>query len=337
MTLTDQIPEATPTPPPKVEAPAVLDAQTVLQGQQRQVDRNLAEVETRVNVARAERQHGVDTASDADGPSTTGTQETGGTGDEGRPEGFLASLSQFFRDVSGSIGDAFKNIGEWLRDALRLKKKEESGADPDEGRDTDTDTDTKRTQPSLSASVETDARPAAIMNRLTAKSWEEVKAISDLPMRVFQAALYAYSTNMDCFTSDGNHCSAWCDSVYEKCGLDVYNDKARIYVSNDAEYGKQWGARGTLNGLKLQAGDSIIRYNGNASTGNHQEIILQSTGPDAQGNYDVLTVGQTSVRGDSGVRKIRRLTVKGSDIRVVVRPGATQPWNNGADDSRLVA
>jgi cell wall-associated NlpC family hydrolase len=326
MTLTDQIPEATPTPPPKVEAPAVLDAQTVLQGQQRQVDRNLAEVETRVNVATAERQQGVDTASDSDtdAASTTSTQETGGAGDEGRPEGFLASLSHFFRDVSGSIGDAFKNVGAWLRDALGLKKKEESGVDPDEDRDTDSDSD-------RDTDLNTTAKPDEIMKELMVKSWEEVKAISDLPTRVFQAALYAYSTNMDCFTSDGNHCSAWCDSVYEKCGLDVYNDKARIYVSNDAEYGKQWGARGTLNGLKLQAGDSIIRYNGNASTGNHQEIILQSTGPDAQGNYDVLTVGQTSVRGDSGVRKIRRLTVKGSDIRVVVRPGATQPWNNGGN------
>lgn len=174
--------------------------------------------------------------------------------------------------------------------------------------------------------------PEATSYEPSVKSWEEVLAISDLGQRVYQAALLAYKTNMDCFTKDGNHCSAWCDSVFNKAGLGtVYNDAARIYSNY-----LSWPKKGTMEGLKLQPGDSIIRHNANRSTGYHQEIVLSSQGPDAEGNYQLVTVGQLSVKGKSGNRKIRTLTVPAEKIKAVIRPGATKPWT-GPEGGAAVA
>jgi hypothetical protein len=250
------------------------------EGQERQIDQQIATVEQRVSDAKAE---GID----VNVPTSTDVDKKDKVPEPGLWASFTAGLS--------SLGDWFKEKGKKIEDWVKkvfgfapTEEKKQEQAKPD------------------------------VPGQVQVKSWDEVKAIPDLGQRVYQAALFAYSTGLDCFTKDGNHCSGWCDSVFEKAGLDLYKESARIYVG---DY-KGWKPRGSLTGLELKPGDSVIRHNGFTSTGDHQDIILSSQGPDPDGNYQVKTVGQLSVRGTSGDREIRSSTIKAKDIKVVVRPTA---------------
>lgn len=253
------------------------------EGQERQIDQQLATVEQKVNGAKAE-------GMDVNVPAVTdGSAVKNKPAEPGLWASFTAGL--------GSLGDWIKEKGKKLEDWV----KRAFGFEPSE----------EKSEPSPESQVD-------VPGQLQVKSWDEVKAIPDLGQRVYQAALLAYSTGLDCFTKDGNHCSGWCDSVFEKAGLDLYKESARIYVG---DY-KGWKPRGSLTGLELKPGDSVIRHNGYTSTGDHQDIILSSQGADSEGNYQVKTVGQLSVHGTSGDRGIRSLTIKSSEIKVVVRPTA---------------
>lgn len=235
--------------------------------------------------------------------------------------GMLSGLSEFFTKISTKLGDMGKKFGEWLGELMGIKPKDKDTED-------ETAAATADDEPEISTEMpdEDMLTPEDATGLLTVNSWDEVSTIVDLPTRVLQAALYANASGMDCFTKDKkgklqNHCSGWCDSVFKKAGLDLYDESSRIYCDYE-----NWPKKGSLQGLELQAGDSIIRYNGNASTGNHQEIIISSEGPDADGNYQILTVGQTSAKGTTGTRKVRSMEIKSKDIKAVIRPGATEPF-----------
>lgn len=263
------------------------------------------------------------TASSTDTP--TGEGEAAAEEDTEAKAGFLAGslswLSKQFESISKFFTDTGNTFGKWLKKMIGIE--EEGSKEEDSGDEEPAEPESDEPEVSTEVDGEDLLTPEDASGLLEVKSWDEVMAITDLPTRVLQAALYANATNMDCFTKDGNHCSGWCDSVFEKAGLELYDDKSRIYC--DGYEG--WGKKGTLDGLELQPGDSIIRHNGNASTGNHQEIILSSDGPDEDGKYQVLTVGQTSVKGKSGVRKVRSMVIDSKDIKVVIRPGATHPFD----------
>ncbi len=250
-----------------------------------------------------------DVSPEAEVPTSDGTVAEV-SGKEEQEAGFWGSVKAGFGAVTTWLTANFKKFGEWtsekstafgvwFRKTFDLKEPEEK---KNEG---------QQPTPLLVSASE-------YLQKLAVRSWEDLQGISDKSQRVVQAALFAYATGMDCFTKDGNHCSGWCDSVFEKAGLDLYDQSSRIYVG---DY-ENWKPRGTLTGLELKPGDSIIRYNGNGETGFHQEIVLSSNGPDANGNYEAVTVGQTSVSGNSGERKIRPLSIKGRDIKVVTRPSA---------------
>lgn len=323
----------------------VVTPESVKAGQGRAIDSQLANVEQRVNASQAERQMeesaDLDSDSDMDTDSSSENSDTAITSPstpekDKKPKswwvGLFGSLSAGFTSVSTWLGETGGKFGDWLGGLLGLKpkddkKKSEAGSDADTDKDEDNDA-----RYDTGDALDPDEKiPDDISHLLTVKSWEEVQAIPDLGQRVYQAALLAYAVNMDCFTKDGNHCSAWCDSVFNKAGLEtVYNDASRIF----SDY-KTWPKKGTMQGLKLLPGDSIIRHNGNAATGYHQEIILSSEGPDSAGNYQIVTVGQLSVKGKSGNRKIRSLTVPAEKIKVVIRPGATKPWEG--DGANLIA
>lgn len=262
---------------------------------------------------------GVDEDDDEEDDSSSTDTETSETSDENSgwlpKEWTLTSIGAFlsakFSDISKWFGDAFEGLRKMLPKWVPGSTKDKPPA------------------PEKPAAQVENSVPSLEAPGLTVKSWEEVLQISDLGARVVQAALLAYSTNMDCLTDDGNHCSGWCDSVFEKAGLDLYDGKSRFYC--DGYEG--WDRRGPskdFNG-RLQPGDSIIRYNGNASTGNHQEIILSASNPDSSGNYTLTTLGQLEAKGTTGRREKQTLTVKAKDIRVVIRPGSTEPWDGSAE------
>ncbi len=231
--------------------------------------------------------------------------------------GVGAWLSSGWSHMAKSIEKLFTGFKNMLPDWLVDKEKEEE--DSAEG--------------SSSSAKKTEA-PKPVVNPtegLTVNSWEEVLAIADLPTRIVQAALYAYATDMDCFTKDGNHCSGWCDSVFNKAGLEtIYDVKSRIYCHNY----KGWGERGTLQGLKILPGDTIIFHNGNSDTGDHHFITLSAEGPDPEGNYTIRNVSQPTTK-NGGERKVRTQVIAAKDIRVINRPGASEPW--GGDETNLVA
>lgn len=256
-----------------------------------------------------------DTPSDASGSAPEEDSEA----KAGFLAGSLSWISKQFEGISKFFTDTGNTFGKWLKKMMGIEEEEpkEEGSGDEEPAEPESD------EPEISTEVpgEELITPDDATGLLEVSSWDEVMAIEDLPTRVLQAALYAEATNMDCFTKDGNHCSGWCDSVFNKAGLNLYDDKSRIYCNY-----KTWPKKGTMQGLELQPGDSIIRHNGNAATGDHQEIIVSSYGPDEDGDYQVVTVGQTSVKGKSGVRKIRSMVIHSKDIRVVIRPGATEPF-----------
>ncbi len=241
--------------------------------------------------------------------------------------GILSGFSEFFTKIGGTFGDIGKKFGDWLGKLMGTKPKKE-GQPSSEADSTVSAAD----EPEISTEMPDEdlLTPEDATGLLTVKSWDEVSALSDLPTRVLQAALYANATDMDCFTSDGNHCSGWCDSVFEKAGLNVYDDKSRIYVGQP-EYSEKWGARGTLSGLKLMPGDSVL-YHNEGGTNDHQDIVLSSEGPDEAGNYKVTNLGQLKAAGTGGERAVRTMTIKAEDIYVVIRPGATQPFEGDGSD-----
>lgn len=277
-----------------------------------------------------------DRGSDADASSTdTDTDETPSTDEKPEEEtGWLpkewsfaaigAWLSGGWSKIAQSFDKLFAGFKKMLPDWLKSDEKEE---EKEEAKDKKT---SSRTSPGSSG--ETLTHPSKPTEGLTVKSWEEVLAIQDLPTRIVQATLFAYSTDMNCFTKDGNHCSAWCDSVFNKAGLGgVYNEKERIFC--DGYEG--WSKRGTRQGLKIMPGDSFIFENGNGFTGRHQAIAINAVGPDANGNYTIDNLSQPSANSDgSGVRKRRTQVIPADKINVVIRPGATQPWNG--DGSNLI-
>lgn len=239
-------------------------------------------------------------------------------------EGFFASslewIKSTFDGAVESVKDAAKwfcantgGFGKWLQKTFGSKA--ENPVTPD--------------VQTAQATSTLEAPPEGI----SVNSWDEVMAIADLPTRVLQATLFAKATEMNCFVlAKGkleNHCSGWCQSVFQKCGLDLYDEKPRLFC--DGWQG--WGKKGTLNGLKLKPGYSVIYTNEDG--GPHQDIILSSEGPDAEGNYRVTNLGQTKSYGDgTGERKVRTMTIPAKNIHVVIAPGATQPWTG--DGSNLV-
>ncbi len=223
-----------------------------------------------------------------------------------KPEdlGFFASLGAGLKSAGTWISDHLKEAFDWIKKTLGFKDRDEELK--------------KAAREATRIAEGAFATSREGMTWLHIHSWDELLGISDLNQRVVQAALYAYATDMDCFTKDGNHCSGWCDSVFTKAGLNLYDKSKRIFVG---DY-KDWEPQGTLQGLSFQPGDSILYYNGNATSGFHQDIVLSSQGPDSKGDYQVTTVGQTASEGTSGTRKIRTFKIEGKNIKVVVRPTA---------------
>lgn len=127
-----------------------VSAEAKKEGQQRQIDAGLAEVEQKVNEGTAERtmQEGVDADQDED-------TETDSAKPEDKPKtgwaGFVSSLSAGWGSVSKWLSDTGGKVGDWIRDLMGIEKGEESGTDSDEDEDTDSDfaldTDTLPSQP----------------------------------------------------------------------------------------------------------------------------------------------------------------------------------------------
>lgn len=147
--MNDRLPSAPSEASAEASKPAPtageVSAEAKKEGQHRQIDAELAEVEQKVNEGTAERTMQEGTDADQDEDAETEEKPKSGWA------GFVSSLSAGWGSVSKWLSDAGGKVGDWIRDLMGIKKGEESGADSDEDEDTDSDfaldTDTLPTEP----------------------------------------------------------------------------------------------------------------------------------------------------------------------------------------------
>jgi|GEM_PF-7091921 len=181
---------------------------------------------------------------------------------------------------------------------------------------------------------------AGKLSKLKYKNFDAIKTnISNPGDRVAAAALLGVVKDVDVDKPSENHCSGWVDTIARKAGLSSRYTLSKCAMVNP-RYSKDrgdskstryrgWRKRATtekshidqIGGLK--PGDMVIEYNGNSSTGFHDEIVV-----DVKGGK-MLVASQNRTKGSSGVRSLQWKTINPETIATVTRPG----WVGGSSSS----